>query len=87
MAQKTMSEDTPHYTPAHPPPAPGFTCPLKYFIHTPHKKSNRAAVSPGSPTRTSFHAGGFSGKRSWERCRTGAQEEWNRDEKSWPKPS
>lgn len=87
MAQKTMSENTPHYTPAHPPPAPGFTCPLKYFIHTPHKKSNRAAVSPGSPTRTSFHAGGFSGKRSWERRRTGAQEEWNRDEKSWPKPS
>lgn len=67
MAQKTMSEDTSHYTPTHPPPAPGFTCPgpLKYFIHMPHKKSNRAAVSPGSPKYTSFHAGGFFGKRSW----------------------
>ena len=54
MAQKTMSENTPHYTPAHPPPAPGFTCPLKYFIHTPHKKSNRAAVSPGSPHAQAF---------------------------------
>ena len=90
MAQKTMSEDTSHYTPTHPPPSPGFTCPgpLKYFIHMPHKKSKRAAVSPGSPKCTSFHAGGFFGKRSWgKRCRAGAQEEWSRDEKGRPKLS
>lgn len=65
MAQRDLvPEDTSLPTPRPPPPAPGFTCPLKYSTHASHKKPNRAAVSPGSPKCTSFQAAGFFGKRS-----------------------